>query len=204
MFLLTDVLEDKLQYRENELTIDLNFDNILRLFELFDDEDFESYEKILIALEMLVLEYELLEDLDFMDQYELYMYLMKEFLNIDLNEKNRSTEKKVMDFKKDAELIYASFLSEYNIDLLKVHGKLHWKQFSALLSNLSDTTAFKEVIKYRTMKVPSSKDASPDYIKHIKEMKKVYSLEIEGQNKGNMEDKLDSISSTFSRGVKNE
>lgn len=204
MFLLTDIFDDNLQYEDHLLTIDLSFDNVLRLFELFNDEDFQSQEKILIALEMLIVEYEVIKEISFDDKLELYVYIMKEFLGIDLGNQEVNTEKRTMDFSKDAELIYASFLSEYNIDLFEEHGKLHWKKFSALLSNLNDSTAFKEVVKYRTMKIPSSKDASEEYIKHIRDMKKAYSLENEEENQEGMENKLDSIASTFSRGGTNE
>lgn len=203
MFLLTDRFEDKLEYKGNILTIDMSFDNILRVFELFDDVMFKAYEKIPITLEMLINEYEIIEELDFMEQFELYNFVLKEFLGID-NKKDSGNSKRMMDFSKDAGLIYSSFLSEYNIDLFEMQGKLHWKKFSELLSNLGDKTAFKKVIGYRTMKVPSTKEASQEYRKHIQEMKRLYSLDEVEEVKDNMEDKLDSIASTFGKGGKNK
>ena len=203
MFLLTDRFEDKLEYKGNILTIDMSFDNILRMFELFDDAMFEAYEKIYITLEMLVNEYEVIEELDFMEQFELYNFILKEFLGID-NKKDSADSKRVMDFGKDAGLIYSSFLSEYSIDLFEMQGKLHWKKFSELLSNLGDKTAFKKAIGYRTMKVPSTKEASQEYRKYIQEMKSLYSLDEVEEAKDSIENKLDAIASTFSRGGKNK
>lgn len=203
MFLLTNKFKDNFEFQGNTLNIDMSFDNILRVFELFDDPYFKSYEKILIVLEMLVVEYELISDLDFMEQFQLYDFVMKEFLGIE-SDKEQTEQKRIMDFNKDAGLIYSSFLSEYNIDLFKQHGKLHWEKFSELLSNLGDETAFKQVVGYRTMKVPSIKETSKEHREHIQKMKRIYALEDEETTNESMENKLDAIASSFSRGGNNE
>lgn len=202
MFLLTNKFEDSFEYEGNRLSIDMSFNNILKLFELFDDPLFKSYEKIPIALEMLVVEYELIEDLEFMDKFELYNYVLKEFLEIGKKNDDGGEQdtKKIMDFNQDAGLIYASFMSEYGIDLFEEQGKLHWHKFSELLSNLGDKTAFRKVIGYRAMKVPSTKEVSKEYRQYIKKMKKIYSLDDTEDTKDNIEDKLDSIASTFGKG----
>ena len=206
MFTLTDTLKNEFQYKEHTLSLNISFDNILRVFELFDDPLFESYEKVLIFLEMLVVEYELIKEVGFKEKFDLYNYILREFLNMGSNEDEEEEEQErtetVMDFKRDAGLIYVSFLSEYGIDLFKEQGKLHWYQFSELLSNLGEKTAFKKAVGYRAMKVPSTKEATKEYREHIQKMKKLYSLsdEKEIDQVAIMESKLDSIASTFSRG----
>lgn len=210
---LTSLFEDSFEYEGHTHHVDATFDTVLRLLELFEDKAFNNFEKVLIALEMLLNEYELIKDKDFMEQLELYKYLMNEFLNIETDKKKEvaeSTEeeepqeappeKKTMDYAKDAGLIYASFLSEYNIDLFEQQGKLHWHKFTALLSYLGDTTAFKQVVNYRTMKVPSTKEASEEYINHVRKMKRDYSLEDEQYKAASMESTLDSIAGTFGGG----
>ena len=52
----------------------------------------------------------------------------------------------------DACEIYASFLSEYNIDLIECEY-LHWYKFRILLDNLSETSAFKRKIALRFMDI---------------------------------------------------
>ncbi len=201
MFSLTHSPKTSFVFRGLEFSVDLSFDNVLRMFELFEDDLFGAYEKILTALEMLILEYDFLEDLSFNEQFYIYEYVMKEFMGIDLEKKEtESPSKKVMDWGKDAGLIYASFLSEYKMDLHEQIGKLHWETFSTLLTNLGDKTAFKQVVSYRTMKVPTSKEASEDYRNHIKKMKQVYSLEGPGDKQENLENTLDTVASTFSKG----
>lgn len=206
MFTLTKVFDDSFDYYDSILNVDMNFDNILRLFEMFDDKAFSNYEKVLIALEMLIYEYEeVIQELDFSEQLTLYKFVLKEFLgiNLDKNKKEEgegSPNKKTMDFTKDAGLIYASFLSEYKIDLFEVRGNFHWDKFSALLSNLGDSTAFKQVVSYRTMKVPTAKEASEEYRNHVIKMKQVYGLEDSEEKAENLENTLDTIASTFKGG----
>lgn len=214
MFLLTDIFDkekDSFEYNDDRLHVDMSYDNILRLFQLFDDEAIRQMDKIIIALEMLVYEFDLIENKGFDELLELYRYIMKEFLDIDLYSKDKDPDqtldeqdedppiKKVMNFNKDATLIYASFLSEYHIDLFEVQGKMHWLQFSALLSNLGDDTAFKQIVSYRTMEIPSTKEASKEYRDHVIKMKKLYSLEDKEERAKKHESLLDSIASTFKK-----
>lgn len=208
MFSLTKIYDDTFDYQGITMSVDMTYDNILRLFELFEDNTFTNYEKVLIALEMLLDNYYEIEDLNFLEQLEIYKYLLKEFLGIETSSDEdeetgeASKEVKKFDFEKDADLIYASFLSEFKIDLFEVQGKLHWEKFSALLNHLSDNTAFKQVVKFRTMKVPTEKEASKEYRSHVQKMKRIYSLEDEESAAENLESTLDSIASTFTGGNK--
>ena len=68
----------------------------------------------------------------------------------------RREHKKVCDFDYDADLIFASFMEQYKIDLSE--ASMHWWKFKALLQNLSEDTRFMEVIKYRSIKLSEIKD----------------------------------------------
>lgn len=202
MFTLTYPLESSFEFEGHTINLDLTYDNILRMFELFDSDLFNSYEKVIYALNML-LESKLPREMEFEELFSLYKFIMKEFLEIDLDKKqDDQPKKKYMDWKKDAGLIYASFLSEYGIDLRQEQGKMHWHTFSALLQSLGDSTKFKKVVSYRAMKVPSTKEASEDYRKHILEMKELYSLEDKKEKLAGMESTLDAVASTFGGGGK--
>jgi len=174
-FLLTDEFEDSFEWEGKVYHVDLAFDNVLRLFEMFDDDVFFEEEKPFLAITMLVVE-EISNFQSLEEGFELFKFLMKEFLDINLEEQGEK-KKKIYDFKKDADLIYASFLACYKIDLFEMHGKLHWKKFNALLAHLDDKSKLKQVIGYREMKVPNSKEASREYIDHVQKMKRLYSLD---------------------------
>ena len=53
----------------------------------------------------------------------------------------------LMDYEVDAEAIYAGFRQQYGIDLLRAN--LHWYEFRALLSGLSEYTEYRQRIKIR-------------------------------------------------------
>ncbi|MFS0776265.1 Gp15 family bacteriophage protein [Neobacillus sp. 3P2-tot-E-2] len=196
--------EDYFEFKDRVLQVDMSFDNILLLYEMFDDEELEGYEKVHFALNLLINEYETLHLSSYKEAYELFEYVLLEFLGIDLDNKNNdgNTNVKIYDFKKDAELIYASFFAVYKVDLFELKGKLHWKKFQALLNHLDDNSPFKQVIGYRTMKVPSEKEASKDYIKHVREMKRIYSLDDGPKDVTNVFNDLASTFKSQTKGVR--
>lgn len=194
-FKLTDTFEDQFEYEGKIFHVDMAFDNILRLFELFDDKSVPEWEKVLWGLEILIIEYDELKEKPFEEQFELFKFVLREFLDIDLDQPpEQGQQKKIMDYTKDAELIYASFFAAYKIDLFEMHGKLHWKKFQALLAHLPDDSKFKEVIGYRTMKIPSANKVTKEYRDHVIRMKRLYALEDEGSN---IDDVFDTLAQTF-------
>jgi Bacteriophage Gp15 protein len=202
-FKLTDTFDDCFEYEGKVFHVDMAFDNILRLFELFDDPSISWWEKVLWGLEILIIEYDEWREKPFEEQFELFKFILREFLDIDLDQPPEQ-QKKIMDYQKDAELIYASFFAVYKIDLFKMHGKLHWKKFQALLTHLPDDSKLKEVIGYRTMKIPSANQVSKEYRDHVIKMKRLYALENESSN---IDAVFDTLARTFkaqTKGVKKD
>lgn len=173
---LTDEFDDRLEYEGHVLNVNMAFDNILLLFEMFDDEAFFEVEKVPMGLEMLIHEYDLIRGKPYEEQFALFKFVMKEFLDIDLDGEQHES-KKIMDFQKDAGLIYASFFAVYKMDLFELRGKLHWRKFQTLLTHLQDNSPLKQVIGYRTMKVPDAKTSSEEYRQHVMDMKRIHALE---------------------------
>lgn len=52
-------------------------------------------------------------------------------------------------WSKDAGMIEAAFLQNYQIDLMKEQGKMHWTKFKALFDGLSDNTRLIKIIQIR-------------------------------------------------------
>lgn len=176
-FLLTDIFDDKIEWQGKTYKVNLMFDNILLMFEMLDDNAISKYEKPLLVIAMLI-DGETPKFDSYSDAVILYIELLKTFLDIDLSEEKGETPSiRTFDYKKDAEVIYASFMAEYKMDLFEMHGKLHWKKFVALFSNLNDESKFKQIVGYRVMKTPTAKEASEEYRKHIIKMKELYSLD---------------------------
>ncbi|SER00502.1 Bacteriophage Gp15 protein, partial [Virgibacillus subterraneus] len=97
-------------------------------------------------------------------------------------EQEEAPKQKTYDFNIDAERIYASFLMDYNLDLFKEQGKLHWKKFMALFSGLSEKTPFMQVVNIRTMEVPKETKHNKKDRQRIQKLKRQYALDKEDKN----------------------
>lgn len=76
---------------------------------------------------------------------------------------------------RDFDYIWASFLSEFGIDLTK--EPLHWWKFKTLLGCLGENTQFARVVGYRCMDISAIKDKSAK--RFYEKMKKKYSIPLD-------------------------
>ena len=81
---------------------------------------------------------------------------------------------KVVDYKIDADYIYAAFMEQYGIDLIT--SDIHWYKFQALFRGLHDTK-LNEIIGYRLYKHTSGKKDS--YVRHMEKLRSAWELPIE-------------------------
>ena len=182
----SSVVVDGTEYR-----LFLEFDNVLNLFDLFNDTELEKKEKFFIALKILFDDDEiehLYDDLEYLEK--LLTLVIDEFITMDSNknqltdilgnpielpEEEQEEKEKVYDLKQDAEYIYASFMQDYHIDLHSQLGKMHWHTFQALLNGLSENTRFKKVIEIIQMELPTGKGSQKER-ERIKKLKQQYKL----------------------------
>ena len=106
-----------------------------------------------------------------------------------INKERGSAKSRIFSFKEDSELIYAAFLSQYNIDLSK--ASLHWYQFMALFRALTKEHKLFEVIFIRDAKLSDIKDKEKRA--YIAKMKRIYSL----ADNRTEEEKSESIASSM-------
>lgn len=194
-----EVLADRVVIRDCAVAVDLAFDVVLKVLELLADEAVGAWFKLDRSLDLLLPDLDR-SDLSVDEQYEVFSFVLESFIkeeagyNSAANSESGSGER-FMDFTKDAGLLFASFYQAYGMDLFEQQGKLHWRKFQKLLLHLPQDTAFKEVIGYRQMAVPSSKEASADYIKHVRQMKRLYRLDEDTPVA--MDDKLSAYAAQF-------
>ena len=116
---------------------------------------------------------------------------MMAFLNGDTDisvSSDKKKAKKLYSFSVDANQIYASFYSKYNIDL--ANSDMHWYKFCALFEGLAEENPFATLIRIRTIDETEIKNANKR--RKIKELKTRYDL------KTNTEiDVAENISSLF-------
>jgi hypothetical protein len=87
--------------------------------------------------------------------------------------KGGGTPKKAYCFEQDADLIYASFMACYGIDLAEV-DELHWWKFRALFRGLPQECEMVKVMGYRTADLKGMGKAQK---KFYEKMRKLYALE---------------------------
>src|SRR5699024_4123925 len=126
-----------------------------------------------------------LEDYDFQTKEQILYDLFKSTIDKDAEENQPvdiegnpmpgmdEAKEKTYDLKQDAEYIYASFMSDYGIDLFEQQGKLHWDKFRALLSGLTDGSKFLRVIEIRTAELPKGKGTS-NQREQMRKLKRIY------------------------------
>ena len=196
---LSQKLEDVLTIGGREWPLHLSFDNVLRLFEMWNDREIADEVKPYLALKMLLIKAdeaevnEFLKRLDIESAIELYLAIFNEHISPSTQEDTveydlagnpmrkpkmqkgeHEAKERTFSLKYDADYIYSSFLQAYKIDLIEEQGKLHWQKFKALLNGLPDNTKFIEVIKIRTWK--EQKGDSQKYKEQMKRLKKEYAL----------------------------
>lgn len=186
---LSRKLTDKLVIDDEEFPLNLSFDNILRLFEMWRDEDVPEFVKPHFGIRILT--GETLEDFTVEEMSEVFNEVFEEHISLSTVEDNHveydlagnpmkttasngKQEQAPYDIRYDGDYIYASFLQAYGIDLFDYQGKLHWKKFNALLSGLPEGTKFMEVIKIRKWK--PQKGDSAEYKEEMRRLQKDYAL----------------------------
>lgn len=189
---LSRKLTDKLVIDDEEFPLNLSFDNILRLFEMWRDEDVPEFVKPHFGIRILT--GETLEDFTVEEMSEVFNEVFEEHISLSTVEDNHveydlagnpmkttasngKQEQAPYDIRFDGDYIYASFLQAYGIDLFDVQGELHWKKFNALLSGLPEGTKFMEVIKIRKWK--PQKGDSAEYKEEMRRLQKDYALPYE-------------------------
>ncbi|WP_283746155.1 Gp15 family bacteriophage protein, partial [Bacillus cereus] len=112
---------------------------VLKIMELFDDDSISNRVKPNIALMMLIVDHSLLAQLNMQGKEKLVIDVFKDKLNIDLTADKKAGEMTEslgnpldeeapdvpgVNFTLDADMIFASFLFDYNINLFEQQGKL--------------------------------------------------------------------------------
>ncbi|HWI50267.1 MAG TPA: Gp15 family bacteriophage protein [Rummeliibacillus sp.] len=200
---LTDRFNDELLYNGVKLKLSFSFDNVLRGYELLNDNLFNSIEKVHILCDMFVTNHDEIE-LSLEDKNKIVKYIFENYLND--NSENGSVPssggKRYLDITQDSRYIYASFMQDYNIDLFEMQGKLHWYKFLALLDGLSDKTKLKEVISIRQQEIPKPDKYNAKERQRIINLKRVYRLDGDNVSLQSADNAMSAYSESLKRASK--
>lgn len=174
-------------FRGNRVPVNLAFDNVLTMFEVFEYDRFNEWQKLDTIFELFVDE-SLHSQFPLEIRIEFVFKLLKDKLDIDLAKQQEEDETvPLFDWVEDAARIHSSFLFDYSMDLREQQGKMDWETFMGLLSNLSDETQFGQALYYRQCPIPKLEKGghNADEIKRVKAQKDRYALK-----EGRVADKL--------------
>lgn len=194
MGFLTDYQDDVVFMNGKTYRVNPAFDTVLEIRRLFEEEELTDEDKVIQALKMLLINGNT-ENLDLREKGE----LLKKIYDRCVKTQVRTHPAKsipTVDFDYDGEYIYASFMSDYLIDLIDMQGILPWKKFIALFQGLSDNTKIREVMRIRDMDIPAYNGKNAKEIQRIQELKSFYALPVRG---GGGQKGLDALFSTLER-----
>lgn len=93
-------------------------------------------------------------------------------INLDGIEKDNKSVESVFDINFDSGAIYASFLSQYGIDLIKIKS-FHWFVFNVLLQNLGDDTPLQNRVKLRKTKATDVPKEKHGELKRVQQLYRI-------------------------------
>lgn len=171
-------LENEIMIMGKAHVINLFFDNVIRLFDMFNDDGIDEGHKIDIAFRMLIISHEDIQyELTLEEKFDVVRTIMETFILPDgYEERSHTTKEKLYDLSQDSAYIYSSFMQEYNIDLIQQFGKMQWEVFNSLLQGMRDTTKIKEIMNIRGSKIPAVTKHNKDEVRRLREQKKFYAL----------------------------
>ncbi|MGC9338754.1 Gp15 family bacteriophage protein [Listeria ivanovii] len=184
MLSLADGIESTYTYNNVDYLLDLSFDNVLRVLELNANTQLSDDFRVNLAIDVLF-EDEMPwarfdEEKPFLNIEEKAKVLFDIFENYIVKNNNEGIQYDIegnrmpvatndtesndscLSLTQDSDYIFASFLQDYNIDLIDMRGKLHWDKFRALLNSLRDDTAIKSIMNIRQAELPTGKGSEKE------------------------------------------
>ena len=148
--------------------------NVLLCLDILEDAILTDSDKVNLCLKILAGKRKIENKPEFLTE-------IFEFLAGD--KKGRDTEK-VLDFKQDADAIYAAFWQTYGMDFFsKKVQSMHWHTFMALFSNLPETTRIMQIIDIRARPLPKPTKYNVEERQQLMRLKALHRLEMPQEEK---------------------
>lgn len=170
MNIITDKLPESVGKNGRQYPVRTDFKVWLKFYEIMKDNKKSPAEKF---TEAVLCCFDSAKCKSLPDSYEETMSLLFDFFaGVPKGEKQNKPKEKVFDFSEDAEYIFASFFSEYGIDISE--KSMHWYKFLALLAGLSESSPLKKAVMWRGVNLTEIED--PKRRNYCRKMKEFYRL----------------------------
>lgn len=124
----------------------------LRCFEIIDDPDISDYERAAAITYLLFTS--IPDDKEVMNRM---IEMAGKYLRCGTDEEEQTSHTRDMDLIQDESYIYASFMSDYHIDLSQT--SMHWWMYIELLQGLTENCALSRVREIRNYDLSELKDS---------------------------------------------
>lgn len=162
---LQDTLPDTITIGRRKYKVDLDFRNVLNMMETLARDDLMPEAREFLAVKCVMKPPK---------NVQAALIALKRILFPDT--KKGADRQKITDFVQDADLIRGAFLQSYNINLFR--EKLHWLEFSSLLSCLPEGTRYSEILGIRSRPMPKATKYNADERNWLAKAKAEYALEM--------------------------
>lgn len=149
------MLPQYIEINNKKYKINTDFRVALACLKAIDDEEIDDSSRMFAVVSLL-----LGADAE-IDDYATALKKIDYYLKCGKKDKvvpDNTSNKKIMDFNFDKDYIFASFMSEYRINLHEIEY-MHWWEFNALVQGLSEQSIFAKIINIRDMDINEYKDA---------------------------------------------
>ena len=174
----TDDIHNSVTIDHIKFRINTSYDNIIRLLKHMGeerDDKLETFFRIIFYPQDHDKIQALTKDWKPDEYYSFNNFIMDAYVMIDTSQGGKKTN----DLYKDSELIFASFYYDYGISLIEKKGKMTWKEFIILLSNLSPQSPLGRAIKI--METPDN-ELSPEGKAEKRNRKRMLNSDIDINN----------------------
>lgn len=149
------------------------YDNVLKVFAL-QKEQISERSKLDLSLDLLVRS----KHVKLSEQEKVGLLNAVYDVLMDAPPSEPDGRAPIFDFEQDAGFIYASFLSDYGLDLYAEQGRLHWWAFVQLFRGLSDGSKIVQVMQIRAKPIPAPTKHNTEERAQLARLKAQYALKI--------------------------
>lgn len=137
---LYEKLPDSVTVDGRKIRLDLDFRNVIHFMEILSEDYLTPEAREYLALKCICRR-----------PREGMMFAVRRLL---FPGAGKEDGERVTDFTQDADLIRAAFMQEYGINLFR--DKLHWFEFTCLLSCLPSGSKYSDILQIRTKPMPTA------------------------------------------------
>ena len=136
--------------------INTGYEYALQCFKIIDDKSISDMERAIAIVSILFGREENGDIVGIPENLDKALEKASIYLSCAKDDKNSKVTKKDMDFERDKEFIYASFISDYNIDL--ENKDMHFWKYCSLISGLTENSILNRVRDLRNLNLSDYKD----------------------------------------------